>query len=55
VNGIVTAIVNLVKIAPNAIGSVILAGTFLSGNTYDAKLTNIFNSEVTFQAIFYLL
>jgi hypothetical protein len=52
VNGIVTAITNLVKIAPNAIGSVILKGTFLPGNKYDVKLTNIFNAEVTFQASF---
>ena len=50
VNGLVTAIVNLVKIAPKAIGSVILRGTFLPGNTYDVKLTNMFNTEVTFQA-----
>lgn len=50
VNGLVTAIVNLVKIAPKAIGSVILRGTFLPGNTYDVKLTNMFNAEVTFQA-----
>jgi hypothetical protein len=52
VNGIVTAMVNLVKIAPNAIGSVILTGNFLPGNTYDVKLANIFNTEVTFQATF---
>ena len=50
VNGIVTAIVNLVKIAPAAIGSVILAGNFLPGNTYEVKLGSIFNTEVTFQA-----
>jgi hypothetical protein len=52
VNGLVTAIANLVKIAPNAIGSVILRGTFQPGNTYDVKLTNIFNAEVAFQASF---
>lgn len=52
VNGLVTAITNLVKIAPNAIGSVILTGNFLPGNTYDVKLANIFNTEVTFQATF---
>jgi hypothetical protein len=52
VNGLVTAIVNLVKIAPNAIGSVILKGNFLSGNTYDIKLASVFNTEVTFQASF---
>ena len=52
VNGLVTAITNLVKIAPDAIGSVILTGNFLPGNTYDVKLTNIFNTEVTFQATF---
>ncbi len=50
VNGLVTAIVNLVKIAPDAIGSVILTGSFMAGNTYDVKLGNIFNNEVTFQA-----
>jgi hypothetical protein len=52
VNGLVTAIVNLVKIAPEAIGSVILAGHFTPGNTYDVKLGSIFNTEVTFQASF---
>jgi hypothetical protein len=52
VNGLVTAIINLVKIAPNAIGSVILTGNFLPGNTYDVKLASIFNSEVTFKASF---
>ena len=52
VNGLVTAITNLVKIAPNAIGAVILTGNFLPGNTYDVKLANIFNTEVTFQATF---
>jgi hypothetical protein len=52
VNGLVTAIVNLVKIGPTAIGSVILAGNFLPGNTYDVELGNIFNTEVTFQASF---
>jgi hypothetical protein len=50
VNGLVAAIVNLVKIAPEAIGSVILAGDFIPGNTYDVKLGSIFNTEVTFQA-----
>jgi hypothetical protein len=50
VNGLVTAIVNLVKIAPEAIGSVILAGNFLPGNTYDVKIGSIFNTEITFQA-----
>ena len=52
VNGLITAIVNLVKIAPNAIGAVILRGDFLSGNSYDVKLANIFNTAVTFQASF---
>ncbi len=52
VNGLITAIVNLVKIAPNAVGAVILAGSFLAGNTYDVKLGTIFNTEVTFQASF---
>jgi hypothetical protein len=50
VNGLVTAVINLVKIAPNAIGSVILRGSFLPGNTYDVKLANTFNTEVTFKA-----
>jgi len=52
VNGLVTAISNLVKIAPNAIGAVILTGNFLSGNTYDVKLASIFNAQATFQASF---
>ena len=52
VNGLVTAIVNLVKIVPNAIGSVILTGNFLPGNTYNVKLSSIFSTEVTFQASF---
>ena len=52
VNGLITAVVNLAKIAPNAIGAVILTGNFLSGNTYSVKLANIFNTEVTFQASF---
>jgi hypothetical protein len=52
VNGIVTAIVNLVKIVPNAIGFVVLTGNFLPRNTYDVKLASIFNTEVTFQAAF---
>jgi flagellin-like protein len=52
VNGLITAIVNLVKIAPNAVGAVILTGSFLAGNTYSVKLGNIFNTEVTFQASF---
>jgi len=52
VNGIVTAIVNLVKIAPNAVGAVVLRGDFLSGNMYDVKLANIFNTAVTFEASF---
>ena len=52
VNGLVTAIATLVKIAPNAIGSVVLRGDFLSGNMYDVKLANIFNTAVTFHASF---
>jgi flagellin-like protein len=52
VNGLITAIVNLVKIAPNAVGAVILTGSFLAGNTYNVKLGTIFNTEVTFQASF---
>lgn len=52
VNGLITAIVNLAKIAPNAVGAVILTGSFLAGNTYSVKLGTIFNTEVTFQASF---
>ena len=52
VNGLIAAIVNLVKIAPNAVGAVILTGSFLAGNTYSVKLGTIFNTEVTFQASF---
>ena len=52
VNGLITAIINIAKIAPNAIGSVVLTGNFLAGNTYDVKLANIFNTEVTFKASF---
>jgi hypothetical protein len=52
VNGLVTAIIRLVKIAPTAIESVVLTGNFLSGNRYDVKLANIFNTAVTFQASF---
>jgi flagellin-like protein len=52
VNGLITAIINIAKIAPNAIGSVVLTGNFLAGNTYDVKLANIFNTQVTFQASF---
>ena len=52
VNGLVAGVVNLVKIAPTAIGAVILRGDFLSGNSYDLKLANIFNTAVTFQASF---
>ena len=52
VNGLITAIVNIAKIAPNAISAVILTGNFMPGNTYSVKLANIFNTEVTFQASF---
>jgi hypothetical protein len=52
VNGLITAIVNIVKIAPNAVGAVILTGSFLAGNTYDVKLGTIFGTDVTFQASF---
>ena len=41
VNGLITAIVNLAKIAPNATSAVILTGNFLPGNTYSVKLANI--------------
>jgi flagellin-like protein len=52
VNGLITAIVNLVKIAPNAVGSVILTGAFIAGNAYSVKLGTIFGTDVTFQASF---
>ena len=52
INGLITAIINLVKIAPNAVGAVILAGSFITGNTYNVKLGTIFSTEVTFQASF---
>jgi flagellin-like protein len=52
VNGLITAIVNMVKIAPNAIGAVILAGSFIAGNVYSIKLGTIFGTDVTFQASF---
>jgi hypothetical protein len=52
VNGLITAIVNLVKIAPNAVGAVILAGSFIAGNVYSIKLGSIFGTDVTFQASF---
>ena len=52
VNGLITTVANLVKIAPNAIGTVVLKGNFLSGNTYDVKLANIFSTQATFQASF---
>ena len=52
VNGLITALVTLVQIAPNAIGAAILQGDFLAGNTYTVKLANIFSTEVTFQVAF---
>jgi len=52
INGLIAVIVNLVKIAPNAIGAVILSGTFIAGNSYNIKLGTIFSTEVTFQASF---
>jgi flagellin-like protein len=52
VNGLITAIVNMVKIAPNAIGAVILAGSFIAENLYSIKLGTIFGTDVTFQASF---
>ncbi len=52
VNGLVTAIVNMAEIAPNAIGTVILCGTFMAGDTYNVKLATIFNNDVSFQASF---
>ena len=52
VNGLITAIVNMVKIAPNAVEAVILAGSFIAGNVYSVKLRSIFGTDVTFQASF---
>ena len=52
VDGLITSIVNLVQIAPNAVGSAILQGDFLPGNTYTVKLANIFSTEVNFQVAF---
>ena len=51
VNGPIAAIVNAVRIVTNAIGAVIVAGEFLSRNTYNVKLGTIFTEE-TFQASF---
>jgi flagellin-like protein len=52
VNGLITAIVNMVKIAPNAIEAVVLAGNFIAGNVYSIKLGTIFGTDVNFQASF---
>jgi hypothetical protein len=51
VNGLITAIINIVKIAPNAIAAVILTGDFSPGTTYTVNLCNIF-TVVTFQVSF---
>ena len=52
VNGLITAIVNMVKIAPNAVEAVIMAGSFIAGNMYNIKLGTIFGTDVTFKASF---
>lgn len=52
INSLITAIVNLVKIAPNAINAVILTGSIIAGNTYDVKLGTIFGTDVAFKASF---
>jgi hypothetical protein len=52
INGMVTALVKMVDIAPQAIGTVILRGSFIAGDTYTVKLATIFNVDVTFQASF---
>ena len=52
VNGLITAIVNLVKIAPNAVEAVILAGSFIAGNVYNVKVGTIFGTDVNFEASF---
>ena len=52
VDGLITSIVNLVQIAPNAVGSAILQGDFMPRNTYTVKFANIFSTQVTFQVSF---
>jgi hypothetical protein len=52
VNGLIATIVNLVKIVPNAVEAVILAGSFIAGNLHSVKLGTIFGTDVTFQASF---
>ena len=52
VDGLITAIVNLVKIAPNAVEAVILAGSFIAGNVYNVKVGTIFGTDVNFEASF---
>jgi hypothetical protein len=52
VNVLIATIVNLVKIAPNAVEAVILAGSFIAGNLHSVKLGTIFGTDATFQASF---
>jgi hypothetical protein len=52
VNGLISTIVNLVKIAPRAVEAVILAGSFIAGKLHSEKLGTIFSTDVTFQASF---
>lgn len=50
INGLISSIVNLVKIDSNAVGAVILLGTFLAINKYSVKLGTIFSTKVIFHA-----
>lgn len=52
VNGIITIVTNLVKIAPDAVGTVVVAGSFIAGQVYNVALGNIFNTQTTFEASF---
>jgi hypothetical protein len=52
VNGLIATIVNLVKIAPNAVEVVVLAGSFTAGHLHSVKLETIFGTDVNFQASF---
>ena len=50
VNGLITTLTSIVKIAPLTIGTAIMQGSFQAGNTYSVKLANVFNTEVSFLA-----
>ena len=51
-NGLIAVIANLVKIAPDAVGTVVLTGTFIAGQIYIVALGNIFSTQATFEASF---